>query len=536
MTSFFNVGALGGNPFSTPVGQRIEQATDASLASENWALNMEICDMINESSDGPRDAMKAIRKRLTQNAGKNHTVIMYTLTVLETCVKNCGKPFHVLVANKEFIQELVKLIGPKNDPPPIVQEKVLSLIQIWADAFRSQSDLNGVVLVYQELKNKGIEFPATDLDSLAPIYTPQRSVPDGAATESSISPHHASQTPGSPAMPPPSSMSQDQIAKLQSELDIVTMNMTVLGDMLTELQPGQESPSDYLLLTDLVSTCREMQNRIVELIGKVSHDELTAELLRLNDELNNLFLRHARFEKNRDPNSAASNTPSAILGAAMGVPPGGTEKPGPGAGDKKESLIDLDDEAAAGGLSSQLAGLNLGGASTTTSQISQLNTVSAQSGGTAGGPINKPRAANPPDVVTDEFDIFAQSRNTTGDTKDTAPVDLLGQAKPTSMNTRDAEFDEMEQWLENSHDDLEKASGNGGSSANGSGGTGPGLEESLTSKEFEKFLAERAAVADNLPTISSQIGSGAGTGGQQQQQSGAKSDRKKKDDDGLLAL
>lgn len=152
----------------------IEQATDASLDSENWALNMEICDMINESSDSARDAMKAIRKRLSQNAGKNYTVIMYTLTVLETCVKNCGKAFHVLVANKEFIQDLVKLIGPKNDPPTAVQEKVLNLIQIWADAFKSQPDLNGVVQVYQELKSKGIEFPVADLDAIAPIYTPQR--------------------------------------------------------------------------------------------------------------------------------------------------------------------------------------------------------------------------------------------------------------------------------------------------------------------------------------------------------------------------
>lgn len=152
----------------------LEQATDQSLASENWALNMEICDMINESSDSARDAMKAIRKRLSQHAGKNYTVIMYALTVLETCVKNCGKAFHVLVAQKEFIQDLVKLIGPKNDPPAIVQEKVLNLIQIWADAFRAQPELNGVVQVYQELKNKGIEFPVTDLDAVAPIYTPQR--------------------------------------------------------------------------------------------------------------------------------------------------------------------------------------------------------------------------------------------------------------------------------------------------------------------------------------------------------------------------
>lgn len=529
MASFFNVGALGGNPFSTPVGQRIEQATDASLASENWALNMEICDLINESSDGARDAMKAIRKRLVQNAGKNYTVIMYTLTVLETCVKNCGKAFHVLVAHKEFIQELVKLIGPKNDPPPIVQEKVLSLIQIWADAFRSQQDLNGVVQVYQELKNKGIEFPATDLDSLAPIYTPQRSVPDGAPTEStiSISPHHASQTPNSPAMPPPSSMSQDQIAKLQSELDIVTMNMTVLGDMLTELKPGQEDASDYQLLTDLANTCREMQGRIVELIGKVNHDELTAELLRLNDELNLLFVRHARFEKNRDPKTASSTTPSAILGAAMGVPTDLVASTVTSGADKKESLIDLSDEAIGGGgaaLTSQLAGLSLAGSCTTAStQLSQLSSVPAQSGATASINSSSTKKAVPPDVVSDEFDMFAQSRNTTGDNpKETTKNDLLGQTKATPLNAQDTEFDEMEKWLGNP-DDLENLDQSNGS------GNGGGPEESLTSKEFEKFLAERAAVADNLPSISSQIGGGGPN-------SASKGGKKKDNDEGLLAL
>lgn len=37
--------------------------------------------MINDTEEGPKDAVKAIRKRLLQNAGKNHKVIMYTLTV-----------------------------------------------------------------------------------------------------------------------------------------------------------------------------------------------------------------------------------------------------------------------------------------------------------------------------------------------------------------------------------------------------------------------------------------------------------------------
>lgn len=96
------------------------------------------------------------------------------------------------------------------------------------------------------------------------------------------------------------------------------MNMTILSEMLTELKPSQESPADYKLLIDLVATCKEMQARIVDLIGKINNDEITAELLRLNDELNNLFLRYQRYEKNRDPKTASEQRPSAILGAAIG--------------------------------------------------------------------------------------------------------------------------------------------------------------------------------------------------------------------------
>lgn len=35
-----------------------------------------------------------------------------------------------------------------------------------------------------------------------------------------------------------------------------------------------------------------MQQRLVELISQLSNDEITAELLRVNDGLNNLFLRY----------------------------------------------------------------------------------------------------------------------------------------------------------------------------------------------------------------------------------------------------
>lgn len=461
MTSFFGVG---GNPFTTPAGQRIEQATDGSLASENWALNIEICDIINDTEDGPKDAIKALRKRLQQNAGKNYTVVMYTLTVLETCVKNCGKRFHVLICNKEFVQELVKLIGPKNDPPTAVQEKVLSLIQSWADAFRNQPEMSGVVHVYQDLKLKGIEFPMTDLDTMAPIHTPQRSIPDGevpvgvpalvAQQQGSLgSPASSSPTPVVPTASV--RLTQDQLAKLHGELDVVQANMVVLNEMLSELSPGKEHPSDIQLLRELHATCKTMQQRLVELISKLANDELTAELLRVNDLLNNLFLRYSRFEKNRDL-SMSGTQPKQSAGP--------------------EALIDLTDEASGMGLpqlNTKVANLSIGTGTTTAA--------------TAG-----PKS----DKTDSEFDMFAQSRNVTYETSKvggstyeanlkpdqvsgglgTAVAQARSQPPQTAMH-KESDFDEMAAWL---------------------GESAP--QESLTSSEFERFLAERAAAAEATPS------------------------------------
>lgn len=91
---------------------------------------------------------------------------------------------------------------------------------------------------------------------------------------------------------------------------------------------------------------REMQVRIVYLIGCATDDELTAELLRLNDELNNLFLRHQRYEKNRSSHTGVSS-PSAVLGAAIGVPPTAADAATAAGGATAESpkLLDFPDSS-----------------------------------------------------------------------------------------------------------------------------------------------------------------------------------------------
>lgn len=47
-------------------------------------------------------------------------------------------------------------------------------------------------------------------------------------------------------------------------------------------------------IQELNRTCRAMQQRVVELISRVSNEEVTEELLHVNDDLNNIFLRYER--------------------------------------------------------------------------------------------------------------------------------------------------------------------------------------------------------------------------------------------------
>ena len=87
-------------------------------------------------------------------------------------------------------------------------------------------------------------------------------------------------------------MSPEQVQKIRGDLGVTHTNMTILSDMLAELSPGQEHQEDRQLLEQLHGTCRAMQTRVVELIGGVEDDKLTADLLEINDNMNNLFLRY----------------------------------------------------------------------------------------------------------------------------------------------------------------------------------------------------------------------------------------------------
>ncbi|XP_063052110.1 target of Myb1 membrane trafficking protein-like isoform X2 [Engraulis encrasicolus] len=476
---------LYGSPFSSPVGQRIERATGSTLQSEDWGLNIEICDIVNETEDGPKDAVKAIKKKIVGN--KNFREVMLALTVLETCVKNCGHRFHVHVCTREFVEGvLVRAILPKNNPPQVLLDRVLSLIQAWADAFRNSPSLSGVVCVYDDLRRRGLEFPMTDLDALSPIHTPQRSAPENGSiapppavpaqlqTQTLHAPAPApAPTPAPPVQspnsdPPPTdgpvALSPEQRQKLQAELDLVKGNLRVMTEMLNQSTTAECTASDRDLLQQLNGVCKSMQQRVVELIPQLLDEALIGELLVVNDDLNNAFIRYDRFERlsitQRTTAAPATITPTTTTTTQLVPPPG------------RQNLIDLN----------------------------PVSPPSYQSS-VASPPVNHSTATAPSNQMPprrkaeeEDFDMFANTRGSSlADQRksvryeDPRAVEGLAEALDTRLQVtgampaaRTAAMTDIEKWLSSEMPET-------------------GETEGVTSEEFDKFLQERARVGDNLP-------------------------------------
>ncbi|XP_033501763.1 target of Myb1 membrane trafficking protein isoform X6 [Epinephelus lanceolatus] len=421
-----------GNPFSTPVGQRIESATGSSLPSEDWALNMEICDMINSSEEGPKDAVRAIKKRIVGN--KNFKEVMLTLTVLETCVKNCGYRFHILVTTRDFVEGvLVRSIIPRNNPPLILHDRVLSIIQAWADAFRSSPDLTGVVSVYEDLRRKGLEFPMTELDGY------------------------------SPAQP------QKKIKKLKSELGVVRSNLTMMSDMMSQLDPVTVKQADMELLEQLYTVCKEMQDRIVKIVPRLSEEKLIEELLAANDEMNTAFIRYHRFER-RIPNgqNAAEKSHTYVNLTDLALTP---ESMALATSDSSHSL------SKPNSLSSHMARLSTSESDDTLSPkvtVSTQQILSEQSEVTVDGLAQAP----------DSRQHNAATDDSPASTRSSSPkLDWMIKRGMIPIN-QSTVMDDIEKWLalDDEYDDFEDSDG-------------------VTSEEFDRFLAERAKAAERLPSL-----------------------------------
>lgn len=293
---------------SNQAGKIVEDATAETLEGPDWAMNLEICDMINHERVNSIELIRAIKKRIIL---KSPRVQYLALMLLETIVKNCDKAFSE-VASERVLDEMVKLI---DDPQTVVnnRNKALLLIESWGESSNELRYLPVFEETYKSLKSRGIRFPGRDDESLAPIFTPPRSVSE-AETDASLG-HD---------IPVASFSAEDAKEAFEVARNSIELLSTVLSS-----SPPQEVLQDDLATT-LVQQCRQSQvtvQRIIETAG--DNEALLFEALNVNDEIQKVL-------SNYEGMKPASIQPSAPEPALIPVAVEPEESPRAG---KEDALI-----------------------------------------------------------------------------------------------------------------------------------------------------------------------------------------------------
>ncbi|KAH9073057.1 VHS-domain-containing protein [Lactarius deliciosus] len=318
----------------------ITRVTTAAQPENNYALHIEIAEYINKKkANSPREAAMLIVQAVNH---RNPHVTFLAIGLLDTLVQMCGYPFHLQIATKEFLNELVRRFPER--PPPFpgpVMSRILDLIHGWKEGIcvesRWRDDLGNIRDMHRLLSFKGYRFRDTPRTAPVPATSNLKSAEeleneDREAQSAKLQELIRRGTPRDLAAAQELMKSlaganpdakPDYRSQALTELNKLEQKVILLHEMLDNVDT--ESGEKFVKgdVYDQVATILlNSRPKIQKWISDAESDdpESLDTYLQTNDQINNVLARHEAFKRGETPPCFDSAGSSSGAGSGTSKP------------------------------------------------------------------------------------------------------------------------------------------------------------------------------------------------------------------------
>uniref|UniRef100_F7AX92 Golgi associated, gamma adaptin ear containing, ARF binding protein 1 n=1 Tax=Ornithorhynchus anatinus TaxID=9258 RepID=F7AX92_ORNAN len=247
------------------------------------------CEQLNKELEGPPLATRLLAHKIQS---PQEWEALQALTVLETCMKNCGKRFHDEVGKFRFLNELIKVVSPKylgSRTPEKVKTKVLELLYGWTLGLPAEVK---IAEAYQMLKKQGIVKSDPKLPDGVPFSPPpprpKNIIFDDEEKSKMLARLLKSSHPEDlraankliKEMVQEDQKRMEKISKRVNAIEEVNNNVKLLTEMVTSYSNGGTSDGNEELMKELFQRCERLRPMLFRLASDTEDND---EALGLND-------------------------------------------------------------------------------------------------------------------------------------------------------------------------------------------------------------------------------------------------------------
>ncbi|KAB0367714.1 hypothetical protein FD755_021038 [Muntiacus reevesi] len=264
-------------------GHTPHKATNPSNRQEDWEYIIGFCDQINKELEGPQIAVRLLAHKIQS---PQEWEAVQALTVLEACMKNCGRRLHNEVGKFRFLNELIKVVSPKYLGDRVsekVKTKVIELLYSWTLALPEESKIKDA---YHMLKRQGIVHsdPLISVDRTlipSPPPRPKNPVFDDEEKSKLLAKLLKSKNPDDlqEANKLIKSMVKEDEARVQKvterlhTLEEVDNSVKLLGEMLRHYSREGSAEADKELMKELFDRCENKRRTLFKLASETEDND-----------------------------------------------------------------------------------------------------------------------------------------------------------------------------------------------------------------------------------------------------------------------